>query len=308
VLDERDAGRQGRLMFRLIHLSDPHLGPIPVPRISDLFGKRFAGYINWTLRRRNSHDMDLLARVVADIHAQNPDHIACVGDLINISLRAEFPPAAQFLSRLGPPSRVSLVPGNHDAYVASTQPEIERFWGPWMTTDSGRFEGFPYIRLLGPVALIGLCSGISNWPFLATGRLGKEQRNKLKITLKFLKTQGLARVILIHHPPYQGGATIGRTLTDAAAFEAILAECGAELILHGHNHRTSIAHIFGPDGPIPVVGAPSASAIYGTIEHRAGYHIFDFKMIETGISIIGQTRGLLENGEIGLIGGLKLAE
>ena len=293
-------------MFRLIHLSDPHLGPIPVPRLLDLVGKRFAGYMNWTLRRRTSHDMGLLGRIVSDIHHQNPDHIACAGDLINISLPAEFPPAAHFMSRLGSPERASVVPGNHDAYVASAQPEIERHWGPWMTSDSGRFEGFPYVRMMGPLALIGLSSGISTWPLLATGRLGKAQLDKLKSALRFLKLQGLARVILIHHPPYRGGATFGRTLTDAAAFEAVIAEVGAELILHGHNHRTSIAHLDGPDGPVPVVGAPSASAARGTPGHRAGYHFFDFDMTEKGVAISGQTRGLLENGEIGPIGVLRL--
>ncbi len=293
-------------MFRLIHLSDPHLGPIPVPRPFDLVGKRFAGYMNWALRRRTSHDMGLLGRIVSDIHDQKPDHVACAGDLINISLPAEFPPAAQFMHRLGAPAHASLVPGNHDAYVASAQPEIERHWGPWMTSDSGRFEGFPFIRLMGPLAIIGLCSGISTWPLLATGRLGKIQRDRLKASLTFLKNQGLARVILIHHPPYRGGATLGRTLTDAAAFEAIIAETGAELILHGHNHRTSIAFLEGPDGLVPVVGAPSASAARGTAGHRAGYHVFDFDMTERGVSIAGHTRGLLENGEIGPIGVLKL--
>jgi 3',5'-cyclic AMP phosphodiesterase CpdA len=160
--------------------------------------------------------------------------------------------------------------------------------------------------MMGPLALIGLCSGISTWPLLATGRLGKSQLAKLMTALRFLKLQGLARVILIHHPPYRGGATFGRTLTDAAEFEAVIGEVGAELILHGHNHRTSIAHIDGPDGPVPVVGAPSASAARGTPGHRAGYNLFDFDMTENGISISGQTRGLLENGEIGPIGILKL--
>ncbi len=293
-------------MFRLVHLSDPHLGPIPDPRPSELIGKRFAGFVNWSLRRRTSHDMALLGRIVADIQAQAPSHIACTGDLINISLPSEFGPAAEIMGRLGSPTTASVVPGNHDSYVSSAQPEIGKHWGPWMTTDSGRFEGFPYIRMMGPLAIVGLSSGISTWPLLATGRLGQRQRDDLKSALKFLKTQGLARVILIHHPPYRGGAKPGRTLTDAAEFEAIIAETGAELILHGHNHRTSIAYLEGPDGLVPVVGAPSASAARGTPGHRAGYHIFDFDMTETGIAIAGHTRGLLESGEIGPIGTLKL--
>ena len=297
---------QGRVMFRLAHLSDPHIGPIPSPRPSELVGKRFAGFMNWTMRRRTSHDMAVLDRIVEDIHQQKPDHIACAGDLINISLPSEFPPAAEFMRKLGDPSRASVVPGNHDAYVTSAQPEIGRHWGPWMTTGSGSFEGFPYIRMMGPLALVGLSSGISTWPLLATGRLGKRQLSDLKKAMIFLKNQGLARVILIHHPPYRGGATFGRTLTDSKQFEAIIKETGAELILHGHNHRTSIAHISGPDGLVPVIGAPSASALRGTPGHRAGYHLFDFDMTNNGVIITGQTRGLLENGEIGSIGSLKL--
>lgn len=293
-------------MFRLAHLSDPHIGPIPSPRPSELVGKRFAGFMNWTMRRRTSHDMAVLDRIVEDIHQQKPDHIACAGDLINISLPAEFPPAAEFMRKLGDPSRASVVPGNHDAYVTSAQPEIGRHWGPWMTTDSGAFEGFPYIRMMGPMALVGLSSGISTWPLLATGRLGKKQLSDLKNALIFLKKQGLARVILIHHPPYIGGATFGRTLTDAKEFEAIIEETGAELILHGHNHRTSIAHLSGPHGLVPVIGAPSASALRGTPGHRAGYHLFDFDMTENGVRITGKTRGLLENGDIGPIGSLRL--
>ena len=306
MLDGMKVGGQGCTMFRLVHLSDPHLGPIPDPRPSELIGKRFAGFVKWSLRRRTSHDMALLGRIVDDIHSQSPHHVACTGDLINISLPSEFGPAAEFMSRLGSPTFASVVPGNHDSYVSSAQPEIGKHWGPWMTTDSGRFEGFPYIRMIGPLALVGLSSGISTWPLLATGRLGRRQRDDLKAALKFLKSQGLARVILIHHPPYRGGAKPGRTLTDAAEFEAIIAETGAELILHGHNHRTSIAYLEGPDGLVPVVGAPSASAARGTPGHRAGYHIFDFDMTDTGVAITGHSRGLLESGEIGPIGQLRL--
>jgi len=91
-----------------------------------------------------------------------------------------------------------------------------------MTTDSGRFEGFPYIRMMGPIALVGLNSGVPTSPFMATGWMGEKQRGDFKRVMQFLKMQGLARVVMIHHPPYLGGATFGRTLTDAARFEKSL--------------------------------------------------------------------------------------
>ena len=59
----------------------------------------------------------MLARIVGDLKAQAPDHIAVTGDLVNISLAAEYAPARAWLDALGPPQDVTLVPGNHDAYV-----------------------------------------------------------------------------------------------------------------------------------------------------------------------------------------------
>src|SRR5262249_30709965 len=104
-------------MFVLAHLSDPHLAPLPGPRLSELFGKRVTGLINWQRKRRLIHRADILARIVADLATQAPDHIAVTGDLLNISLEGEYPAARSWLAALGPPDTVTLVPGNHDAYV-----------------------------------------------------------------------------------------------------------------------------------------------------------------------------------------------
>src|SRR6476659_6244709 len=104
-------------MFVLAHLSDPHLGPIPTPRLIELINKRGLGLINWYRKRHRHHRADVLDAIVRDMHAQRPEHIAVTGDLVNISLEAEFARAAQWLDQVGPPQNVSLVPGNHDAYV-----------------------------------------------------------------------------------------------------------------------------------------------------------------------------------------------
>jgi 3',5'-cyclic AMP phosphodiesterase CpdA len=104
-------------MFVLAHISDPHLGPLPRGRWRELAGKRALGFLNYQLRRRHEHKMEVLDELLADLHAQKPDHIAVTGDLVNLALPDEFPAAAAFLARVGPPDRVSFVPGNHDAYV-----------------------------------------------------------------------------------------------------------------------------------------------------------------------------------------------
>ena len=98
------------------------------------------------------------------------------------------------------------MPGNHDAYVRTTMRDIERFLSPWMTSDNGKFEGFPYVRLVGPMAIVGLLSGRADRPLVASGTLGREQREKISNVLAFLAQQPLARVILIHRPPAAAAA------------------------------------------------------------------------------------------------------
>ncbi len=59
-------------MFKLAHLSDPHLGPLAGFSLHQLIGKRATGYVNWRRKRRHAHDMDILARIVADIPIETP--------------------------------------------------------------------------------------------------------------------------------------------------------------------------------------------------------------------------------------------
>src|SRR6201995_3507628 len=103
--------------FKLAHLSDPHLPPLPRARLSELAGKRALGYLNWTRNRRKYYRREVLDALVRDLLAQSPDHITVTGDLVNLALPSEFAPAQQWLQSVGAPESVTIVPGNHDAYV-----------------------------------------------------------------------------------------------------------------------------------------------------------------------------------------------
>ena len=72
--------------FTLAHLSDPHLPPLPSPRLSELMGKRAFGYLNWTRNRHRYHRRDVLDVLMSDLQAQVPDHIAVTGDLVNLGI------------------------------------------------------------------------------------------------------------------------------------------------------------------------------------------------------------------------------
>ena len=258
-------------MFRLAHLSDPHIGPLPTPLWRELIGKRATGYINWQRGRSRAHDMDALSLLVADMRAQDPDHVAMTGDICNIGLPAEFPLAAQWLRSLGSPSDVSLAPGNHDTYLRSSLTHMTRELSPWMRGDDGA-QDFPYLRRRDGVAIIGLCSGVPTLPFVASGKLGRGQLARLEGILR--ETRGEIRVVLLHHPPVDGGGGI-RNLGDHRALAEILLREGAELVLHGNSHAMSHKALPGPQGPIPVLGICSASSIGRNPRRRAGYYLID---------------------------------
>jgi len=261
-----------RHMFVLAHLSDPHLGPLPTPRLAELMGKRATGFLNWQRKRGLIHRADLLARIVADLEAQAADHIAVTGDLVNISLAGEYAPARAWLAALGSPRDVTLVPGNHDVYVRAAARHPQLYWGEYMRGDDAGETAFPFVRRRGPLALIGLSTAAPTAPFLATGRLGREQIARLPEALDRGNREGLFRVVLIHHPPISKPARYLKRLLDGAEFRAALARHGAELVIHGHDHAHSLIELEGPQRRIPVVGAPSASEARG--KHSAGYNLY----------------------------------
>jgi 3',5'-cyclic AMP phosphodiesterase CpdA len=257
-------------MFLLAHLSDPHLAPLPRPRVLELVGKRATGYVNWRRKRQLVHRSDVLGRIVADLKQQAPDHIAVTGDLVNIAIAAEFKPARGFLESLGSAREVTLVPGNHDAYVRSGIGYSQLHWDAYMRGDDG--GSFPFLRRRGPLALIGLSSAVPTAPFMATGRLGAEQITRLGELLE--RCAGSFRVVMIHHPPASKPSRRFKRLLDGAAFRAALARHGAELVIHGHDHERALIHLDGPQRPIPVVGVPSASEASPGEHDPAGYNLY----------------------------------
>src|ERR1043166_3706654 len=99
-------------MFVLAHLSDPPLAPIPTPRARELANKRGLGLINWYRGRHAIHRPEVLALVERDLATHAVDHIAVTGDLVNLSLIAEFAAAHQWLPRLAPPPPRAVGPGH----------------------------------------------------------------------------------------------------------------------------------------------------------------------------------------------------
>ncbi len=282
-------------MFALAHLSDPHLAGWSVDQPAALANKRITGWLSWSLNRHKIHLTRVLDLMLADMAEQPIDHVAITGDLVNISLPQEFEGAARWLRTVGPADKVTVIPGNHDAYVRVHSDEGLGRWRDYMTDlawergDSAPpVDTFPFVRRIGPLALIGLSSANPTAPFFASGTLGKTQLAALRGILAQLGGEGAFRVVLIHHPPLYGKGHARKALTDAREFCDIVRAAGAELVLHGHMHMATLSHI----GETPVIGVPSASALRWHHKDASAYNVYRIARANGAWKLAVEIRGL----------------
>ncbi|MCB1383651.1 MAG: metallophosphoesterase [Notoacmeibacter sp.] len=291
-------------MFRLAHLSDIHLGPLPEVRYRDLASKRITGYINWHRNRRRHLGEDTLSRVCADIAAHAPDHIALTGDLVNLALDTEIETARLWLEGFGPGRDISVIPGNHDAYVPGALDKACRAWSPWMTGDGANApaggKAFPYMRVRGQVAIVGVSSARATAPFMATGYFREKQAMRLETMLADAGARGLYRVVMIHHPPLRHATASHKRLFGISLFQKTVLKAGAELVLHGHTHLPTLGWIRDASRAIPVAGVQAGGQGPGGHKPPAGWNLFEISG-QPGAWQTRLTRRAIEGAAIGMI-------
>jgi 3',5'-cyclic AMP phosphodiesterase CpdA len=266
-------------MFRLAHISDIHLGPLPDVTYRDLASKRMIGYVNWQRNRRRFIHEGVIGALISGVHAATPDHLVVTGDLVNLALDSEIEMARLWLEALGSPHDVSVVPGNHDAYVPGAFDKVCRSWGAWMTGDGANApssrESFPYMRVRGPVALLGISTARATAPFMANGFFMEGQAERLGAMLDAAADKELFRVVMIHHPPIRSAVPQHKRLFGIARFHRTIARHGADLVLHGHSHLPTLYWMGSRKKPVPVVGVAAAGQAPGSHHPAAQFNLFD---------------------------------
>jgi 3',5'-cyclic AMP phosphodiesterase CpdA len=266
-------------MFRLAHISDIHLGLEHIPSIRELASKRITGYVNWRRKRRKALFGEVLETLVDDISSRKPDHLAITGDMVNLATDNEVDVALTWLDAVAEGMDMSLVPGNHDAYVPGAYDKVAVAWRHHMISDDKAHVRpdnglFPFMRVRKNVALIGISTATATPPFVASGYFGIPQARRTVEMLKSAREQGLFRVVMIHHPPVRRAAIWHKRMIGIGRFAKVLREAGAELVIHGHTHLNTIYWLPSSDGVVPVVGIASASQGPGGDKPTATYNLF----------------------------------
>jgi len=267
--------------MRIAHFSDPHLLSIDGARLRDLLNKRWLGVVNLLTHRAREHKLHVFEALARDVNEQSIDHVICTGDITNVALRGEFAFARDKFELFDHGAdRLTVIPGNHDAYVAAGIPLYEEFFGDLCATDPGwewpDGAAWPTVRVRGRLAVIGLTTSHPTPWFQAWGRIGDEQLVRAEQVLADERLAGTYRVVAVHHPPAGPYAPKKRHgLRDYERFAEVIERAGAELVLHGHEHRDLRAELAGPAGArVPVHGIQSATYVGPRESHRARYRIY----------------------------------
>jgi 3',5'-cyclic AMP phosphodiesterase CpdA len=299
--------------MRLAHCSDLHLLSHDGARWLDLANKRWIGAMNLLSSRSRHYHVDAFNHMIDDMNAQGIEHVLCTGDVTNLALEQEFKFARAMFDRLvGGPEHVTVIPGNHDAYVAEGIAHFATMFdayhradADWQWTDADRDPNdagddlrWPIVRVRGDLAVIGVSTSRATPWFTAYGRVGAGQLARLKKALSDPRLANKARLVAIHHPPAGRRAQSKiRGLRDHASFADVIAEAGADLIVHGHEHQDLSEQLVGPSGPIPVRGIASGTYHHNKPDRIGRYRIFEIeggKIVSDYVRVWNRQSGVFE--------------
>jgi 3',5'-cyclic AMP phosphodiesterase CpdA len=301
---------------RIAHFSDLHVLSLAGVGPHRFLNKRLSGYLNLRLKRKHVHRSAYVRAIAREVRQAEVDHVVITGDLTNLALEPEFELVREIIEdELGfHPSQVSVVPGNHDLYTrgAMRGRRFVRYFGAYVESDlpfaTNRGLGvFPFVRLRGPVALIGLSSAVPRPPFVAAGKLGVDQLEALGRLLEHPEVRKRTPVVLLHHPvhsPRSRMKALLEGLHDSRELARRLAGIEHGLLLHGHLHRRLRQELLTERGAIHAIGATSASLHHEDEAKMAGFNLYEFseegRLVKTEAHVLdGQDRFHIEPVPLG---------
>ncbi len=274
-------------MFRLAHVTDPHFRGFDGITLGALVGKRAIGLLNLAVNRA-AQAQDRAAGGARrrsarrgagspGAHRRSVESVARGRVARGAALaRAPGRGAGDGDGHSRQPRRVRRRRGARGRVRAAVRPVPER-----RPRQRGRGRGgdprarYPFVRLRGPLALIGVNSCVATGDLGAWGEVGADQLARLEALLANPEVARRVRVVLIHHPPVMHKGGEARNLKDRDALAAVLARAGADIVLARPRPPRRARRPDRARRPrIPVVGAGSASYAGGP-EKRARYNIYE---------------------------------
>jgi 3',5'-cyclic AMP phosphodiesterase CpdA len=272
--------------MKIAHLSDLHLLDLTDVGPLRFMNKRLSGYFNLRVRRKHVHHADYVRAMGNRLDHLQIDHVIITGDITNLALESEFAYARNVIEhdlKLAP-ERVTIVPGNHDAYTRGAYKS-----GRFATYFSDYLRGalpelaahlpmgpFPVVKFCGPLAIVGLSTAVPHLPFIAAGELGSAQLRQLEQIVRHPEVRKRSMIVALHHPveaPPSFAKAWLEGLRDRDALLSALAAQPNALIVHGHLHRRLTRSL---EGRFTHHGATSASLHHQDEARHAAFNVYTF--------------------------------
>jgi 3',5'-cyclic AMP phosphodiesterase CpdA len=194
-------------MRTLVHLSDLHFGRV---------------------------DESLLLPLLTCVRQIAPDVVAVSGDLTQRARAREFKQARQFLDLL--PTPLIVVPGNHDVPLYNI---VSRFLTPLSNYKRFITRDLHPSHIDDEIAVLGINTARSFT--VKNGRINHQQVDYLRGRFSALP-EPIIKVVVTHHPFDMPDAVHDSALVGRAALALnMFAAQGVDLLLSGHNHKSSAA-------------------------------------------------------------------
>ena len=250
-----------------------------------LFNKRVTGYANLLMKRARVYRHEYLLAVLEHA-ASAADHVVVTGDITNLSLEGEYHEALRLLAEVARRTEVSVIPGNHDIYLPAVHHErrfphhFQRYMQsdlPELALDLAAGQ-FPFVKLRGPAAIIGLTSAVPRPPLVSAGYIGHAQLAALERILQHPEVARRTPIVLVHHSPFDARFRLEQLrggLVDAPLLRGALATVAHGLVLYGHLHVRRRAQLPTARGVIETVCASAAPLDHPNERVRAGYNLYE---------------------------------
>ncbi|EJM98417.1 metallophosphoesterase [Herbaspirillum sp. YR522] len=211
-------------------------------------------------------DDSIIAPLIAQVHALEPDLVVVSGDLTQRARSSEFKAARQFLDALPHPQLV--VPGNHDVPLLNV---AARLLQPLRKYRRYIGEDLQPVYMDDEMVVVGINTARS-----LTIKDGRVNDRQIEMARRQLAAVGehMVKIIVTHHPfDLPAGPQHHDLVGKAAPAMRAFAICGTDVLLAGHVHTSSAVSSAGrydiPGYSALVVQAGTATSTRGRGESNS---------------------------------------
>jgi Icc protein len=225
-------------MTTIAQLTDLHLLEHDFEDKRSLGERARLSYLSFGRRLCAAERSERVRKALADVRAAEVDHLVVTGDLTEDGHPAQFEVLAELLadSRI-PAERITIVPGNHDAYMAG---------GTFVEAMAGPLSAYaPTSRICAPISLrdatlVPVSTAFEQSCLRSAGAISTADAAALGRIVRDPAFSGKPLVFAQHHHPSQYVVPMWQWIDGMLGhrvFSDLFERCPHLYVVHGHTHR-----------------------------------------------------------------------